>query len=42
LLEGIKRLNWRVKLKRKKNFNKKKKEIKRIRAKLEKIKQHKF
>jgi hypothetical protein len=41
LLEGIKILNWRVKLKRKKNFNKKK-EIKRIRAKLEKIKQHKF
>jgi hypothetical protein len=41
LLEGIKRLNWRVKLKRKKTLTKKK-EIKRIRAKLEKIKQHKF
>jgi hypothetical protein len=41
-LNGIKKLNWRVKLKRKKNFNKRKKEIKRTRAKLKTIKQHKL
>jgi hypothetical protein len=37
-LNDIKILNWRVKLKRKINFNKRKKEIKRTRAKLKTIK----